>query len=231
MDLKEKLAPVKARYAELAGKLAQGGLSGGEIVKLSKEYSDLEPVVEAVEAYEKALSDKEEAQEMLSDPEMKEMAEGELAELAEKIPALEEKIKLALLPKDSADTKNAILEIRAGTGGDEAALFAADLFGMYKGYAAVKGWRVEVMSASENDLGGYKEIIVEVSGVDVFSRLKYESGGHRVQRVPKTETQGRIHTSAATVAVLPEAEDVDVQINEADLRIDIYRSSGPGGSP
>ncbi|MCB1530777.1 MAG: peptide chain release factor 1 [Rhodospirillales bacterium] len=229
MDLKEKLAPVKARYAELAGKLAQGGLSGGEIVKLSKEYSDLEPVVEAVEAYEKALSDKEEAQEMLSDPEMKEMAEGELAELAEKIPALEEKIKLALLPKDSADTKNAILEIRAGTGGDEAALFAADLFGMYKGYAAVKGWRVEVMSASENDLGGYKEIIVEVSGVDVFSRLKYESGGHRVQRVPKTETQGRIHTSAATVAVLPEAEDVDVQINEADLRIDIYRSSGPGG--
>lgn len=229
MDLKEKLAPVKARYSELAEKLAQPGLSGDEIVKLSKEYSDLGPIVEAVETYEKALDDKEGAEEMLRDPEMKEMAELEMAELNEQIPALEEQIKLALLPKDTADTKNAILEIRAGTGGDEAALFAADLFGMYKGYAGIKGWKVEVMSTSESDLGGYKEIIVEVSGTDVFSKLKYESGGHRVQRVPKTETQGRVHTSAATVAVLPEAEDVDVEINEQDLRVDIFRASGPGG--
>ena len=229
MDLIAALKPIAARHKDVADKMAAGGLSSDDFVKLSKEYAELTPVVEAYEAYEKALNNQADAQEMLKDPEMAEMAQMELDELGETIPALEDKIKIALIPKDSADTKNAILEIRAGTGGDEAALFAADLFTMYKGYAALQGWRVEVMEASENDLGGYKEIIVNVSGSDVFSRLKYESGGHRVQRVPKTETQGRIHTSAATVAVLPEAEDVDVQVNDNDLRIDVYRSSGPGG--
>lgn len=229
MDLLAKLAPIKTRHQEVAAKMSEGGLSGEEFVKLSKEYAELTPVVEAFDAYDKALKGQAEAQEMLKDPEMAEMAQMELDELSTAIPALEDKIKVALIPKDDADAKNAILEIRAGTGGDEAALFAADLFGMYRGYAALQGWRVEVMEASENDLGGYKEIIVGVSGTNVFSRLKYESGGHRVQRVPKTETQGRIHTSAATVAVLPEAEDVDIQINDNDLRIDVYRSGGPGG--
>lgn len=229
MDLLAKLAPIKTRQKDISDKLSAGGLSGEEFVKLSKEYAELTPVVEAYEAYDKALKDRAGAQEMLNDPDMGEMAQLELDELAEKIPALEDSIKLALIPKDEADEKNAILEIRAGTGGDEAALFAADLFGMYRGYASLQGWRVEVMEASENDLGGYKEIIVNVSGQNVFARMKYESGGHRVQRVPKTETQGRIHTSAATVAVLPEAEDVDIQINDNDLRIDVYRSGGPGG--
>lgn len=229
MDLLAALKPIATRHKDIADQMSAGGLSSEDFVKLSKEYAELTPVVEAYEAYDKALTGQAEAREMLKDPEMAEMAQMELDELAETIPALEEKIKIALIPKDSADTKNAILEIRAGTGGDEAALFAADLFNMYRGYAALQGWKVEVMEASENDLGGYKEIIVNVSGSDVFSRLKYESGGHRVQRVPKTETQGRIHTSAATVAVLPEAEDVDVQIHDNDLRIDVYRSSGPGG--
>lgn len=229
MDLLEALKPIATRHKDVADQMSAGGLSSDDFVKLSKEYAELTPVVEAYEAYQKALTGQTEAQEMLKDPEMAEMAQMELDELAETIPALEEKIKIALIPKDTADTKNAILEIRAGTGGDEAALFAADLFNMYRAYAALQGWKVEVMEASENDLGGYKEIIVNVSGSDVFSRLKYESGGHRVQRVPKTETQGRIHTSAATVAVLPEAEDVDVQLNDNDLRIDVYRSSGPGG--
>lgn len=229
MDLLAKLAPIKTRHQDIADKLSQGGLSSDEFVKLSKEYAELSPVVEAFDAYDKALKGREEAKEMLADPDMAEMAQLELDDLAEKIPALEEQIKFSLIPKDEADAKNAILEIRAGTGGDEAALFAADLFGMYRGYAALQGWRVEVMEASENDLGGYKEIIVNVSGHNVFAKFKYESGGHRVQRVPKTETQGRIHTSAATVAVLPEAEDVDIQINDNDLRIDVYRSGGPGG--
>jgi peptide chain release factor 1 len=229
MDLLAKLTPIKTRHQDVADKMSAGGLSSEEFVKLSKEYAELTPVVEAFNAYDKALKDQVEAQEMLKDPEMAEMAQMELDELATLIPALEDKIKFSLIPKDEADTKNAILEIRAGTGGDEAALFAADLFGMYRGYAQLQGWKVEVMEASENDLGGYKEIIVGVSGQNVFAKLKYESGGHRVQRVPKTETQGRIHTSAATVAVLPEAEDVDVQINDNDLRIDVYRSGGPGG--
>ncbi|MCD8519966.1 MAG: peptide chain release factor 1 [Alphaproteobacteria bacterium] len=213
----------------MADKLSSGGLSGEEFVKLSKEYAELSPVVEAYEAYDRALKDRAGAQEMLADADIAEMAQMELDELAEKIPALEDQIKIALIPKDDADTKNAILEIRAGTGGDEAALFAADLFGMYRGYAALQGWRVEVMEASENDLGGYKEIIIEVSGPHVFRYLKYESGGHRVQRVPKTESGGRIHTSAATVAVLPEAQEVDIDINPGDLRIDTYRSQGAGG--
>ncbi len=229
MNYLEKLAPLAAKHKDLGEQMSQQGLSGEEFQKLSMEYGELTPVVETYEEYKTALEDKEAAEEMLADPEMKEMAQAELDELAEKIPALEEKIKIALLPKDTADKKNAIIEIRAGTGGDEAALFAADLFGMYKGYAAARGWKIEVMEMSESDLGGYKEIIAEISGANVFERLKYESGGHRVQRVPKTETQGRVHTSAATVAVLPEAEDVDIELNEADIRVDVFRASGPGG--
>lgn len=229
MDYLSKLAPVAARHAEISDKMSQGGLSGEEFVKLSKEYAELGPVVDLYNEYKSAVEGKAGAEEMLADPDMAELAQAELDELKEKIPALEEKIKISLLPKDSADSKNAIVEIRAGTGGDEAALFAADLFGMYKNYAALQGWRVEVMDTSESDLGGYKEIIMAVSGDNVFAKLKYESGGHRVQRVPKTETQGRIHTSAATVAVLPEAEDVDIVLDEKDLRIDVYRSQGSGG--
>ncbi|MEM9469432.1 MAG: peptide chain release factor 1 [Pseudomonadota bacterium] len=229
MSLLDKLQPIKSRHVELAEALAQEGLDSAELVKLSTEYAGLDPVVAAINSYEAALQEKEDLAEMLADPEMKEMAEADMVRLDKEIPALEEQIKIALIPKDSADTKNAILEIRAGTGGDEAALFAADLFGMYKGYASKMGWKLEVMEASDSDVGGYKEIVAEVSGTDVFSKLKFESGVHRVQRVPKTETQGRVHTSAATVAVLPEAEDVDIEMNEADIRVDVFRASGPGG--
>jgi peptide chain release factor 1 len=229
MDFLEKLAPIAGRQKEVGDKMSAGGLSGEEFVALSKEYAELEPVVQLFNEYKKAVDDKAGALEMIDDPDMGEMAQMELDELKEKIPALEEKIKIALLPKDSADVKNAVMEIRAGTGGDEAALFAADLFTMYKNYAALQGWRVEVIEMSPSDLGGYKEVIMNVTGTNVFAKLKYESGGHRVQRVPKTETQGRIHTSAATVAVLPEAEDVDIVLEDKDLRIDVYRSGGPGG--
>lgn len=229
MALLEKLAPIKARYEELGALMAEGALSGDKYVRLSTEYSELSPVIEAINAYEKAVREQGDLETLLDDPEMREEAEAELATLSEAIPQLEQEVRLALVPRDEADSRNAILEIRAGTGGDEAALFAADLFAMYRGYAAAQGWRVELVSASENDLGGFKEVIAEISGVNVFGKLKFESGVHRVQRVPKTEAQGRIHTSAATVAILPEAEDVDVKINEKDLRIDTYRSQGAGG--
>lgn len=229
MDFLAKLAPIADRQKDVSDKMSAGGLSGEEFVALSKEYAELQPIVELYVEYKKAMDDKAGALEMLDDPDMGDMAQAELNELKEKIPALEEKIKIALLPKDSADVKNAVIEIRAGTGGDEAALFAADLFTMYKNYASIQGWRVEVIEMSASDLGGYKEIIANISGSNVFAKLKYESGGHRVQRVPKTETQGRIHTSAATVAVLPEAEDIDIVIEEKDLRIDVYRSQGSGG--
>lgn len=210
--------------------MSQPDLAGEEFVKLSKEYADLSPIIEAINQYEQALQEQEDLQELLSDPDMKDMAQEDHVRLSKIIPELEQKIKMALIPKDEADTKNAIMEIRAGTGGDEAALFAADLYAMYKGYAAERGWQLNLLEASESEVGGYKQISCEIKGSDVFSKLKFESGVHRVQRVPKTETQGRIHTSAATVAVLPEAEDVDVQIDEArDLRIDTYRSQGAGG--
>lgn len=229
MALIDKLGMLKRRHEELGELMAQPGIAGDEMVKLSKEYADLDPVIEVVNQYEQALQEQEDLTEMLSDPEMKEMAEADVVRLNKEIPELEQQIKIALIPKDDADEKNAILEIRAGTGGDEAALFAADLFGMYKGYAAKQGWRLEVVELSESDIGGYKEIIAEITGINVFSRMKFESGVHRVQRVPKTETQGRVHTSAATVAVLPEAEDVDIQIEDKDLRIDTFRSQGAGG--
>ncbi len=229
MSLQSKLAPIRGRYDELAALMAEGNLSGGDYTRLSTEYAELSPVIEVIESYENALQEQDDLKALLDDPEMKDIAYEELHALEERIPALEAAIKKALIPKDTADTKNAILEIRAGTGGEEAALFAGDLFAMYKGYAAAKGWKIEVMDISESDLGGYKEIIVTISGRDVFSHLKYESGVHRVQRVPKTESGGRIHTSAATVAVLPEAEEVDIEINDSDLRIDTYRSQGAGG--
>lgn len=227
--MKEKLSSIQARHQELTALMAAGNLGGAEFSKLSREYAELSPVVEAIEQYNKALQEKEDLQALLSDPDMKSIAQEEYGTLQVKIPELEQKLRLALIPKDEADTKNAILEIRAGTGGDEAALFASDLFGMYRGFAGEQGWKFEVMEASQSDLGGYKQIIVQVTGNNVFQRLKYESGVHRVQRVPKTETQGRVHTSAATVAVLPEAEDVDVKIETKDLRIDTYRSQGAGG--
>lgn len=229
MSLRQKLEPVKARHEELSALMAAGDLSGEAYVQLSMEFAELSPVVEAVLAYEQALAEKEDLQALLDDPEMQALAEADLKRLDKTIPALEQKIKLALLPKDEADERNAILEIRAGTGGQEAALFAANLFAMYRGYAAEQGWKIEVLEASESDLGGYKEIIAQITGRDVFSRLKFESGGHRVQRVPVTESGGRIHTSAATVAVLPEAEDVDIEIKDSDLRIDTFRSQGAGG--
>ncbi|MEM8833609.1 MAG: peptide chain release factor 1 [Pseudomonadota bacterium] len=229
MSLTDKLQPIKRRHEELAQLMAQPDIEGSEMVKLSKEYADLDPVVEQINAYENALQEKEDLAEMVDDPEMKDMAEADLVRLNKELPALEDQIKISLIPKDEADEKNAILEIRAGTGGDEAALFCADLYTMYKGYASKQGWKMEVVEASESDIGGYKEIVAEITGTNVFQRLKFESGVHRVQRVPKTETQGRVHTSASTVAVLPEAEDVDIQIDDKDLRIDTFRSQGAGG--
>ena len=202
-------------------------------VRLSREYAELQPVVEKIRALEQARSDLEGLDELLADvdtdAEMRELAEAERPEIAANVDALLQDIRLALLPKDAADHKSAIVEVRAGTGGDEAALFAGDLFRMYERYASAHGWKVEVMSASDGDAGGYKEIVATVTGVGVFARLKFESGVHRVQRVPATESSGRIHTSAATVAVLPEAEDVDVEIRNEDIRIDTMRASGAGG--
>jgi len=229
MSMQEKLASIKSRHEELAALMAAGDLDGQEFTKLSMEYAELSPIVEAIDEYNAGLQEQEDLKEMLSDPDMKAMAQEELYALDKRIPELEHQIKVALIPKDEADKKNAILEIRAGTGGDEAALFASDLFVMYKGYAAKMGWSLNVVEASESDIGGYKEIIAEITGANVFEKLKFESGVHRVQRVPKTESGGRIHTSAATVAVLPEATDVDVDIDEKDLRVDTYRSQGAGG--
>ena len=200
--------------------------------RLSKEYSELTPIVEGVDALGRARGELASLAEMArstEDGELKALAEEELQSLRERLPALENRVKLALLPKDVDDARNAILELRAGTGGEEAALFAADLFRMYQRYAALRGWRFEILDLSETGLGGFKEASAAISGHDVFARLKFETGVHRVQRVPETEAGGRIHTSAATVAVLPEAEEVDVRIDDKDLRIDVFRASGPGG--
>ena len=204
---------------------------GTEIVRLSKEYAELKPVVEAVQALERAHAEALELEAMAKadDAEMAVLAREELEALNQSLPGLERDLALMLAPKDKDENASAILEVRAGTGGDEAALFAGDLFRMYQRYAQTHGWRVEIDSISEGDMGGYKEIIASITGDGVFGRLKFESGVHRVQRVPDTEAQGRIHTSAATVAVLPEVEDVEIEINDADLRIDTYRSSGAGG--
>lgn len=234
MSLDAKLDALIARYESLRDKLAAPELAGtDEFVTLSKEYAELTEIVEKILTYRDARQELADVEEMLVDPkcdaEMRELAEQEHGDLKQLVPKLEQEVKLALLPKDKDDDKNVILEIRAGTGGDEAALFAADLFRMYQRYAEIKGWKFELMSVSETGVGGYKEAVATISGKGVFARMKYESGVHRVQRVPVTESGGRIHTSAATVAVLPEAEEVDVQINENDLRIDVFRASGPGG--
>ncbi len=229
MSLKETYDRVLERFDELRDVLAGGGLAPEQFTKLSKEYAEVEPVAEAVLALRAAERDRAETEKLLADPEMKTEAEKELEVLREKIPALEKNVQRLLLPKDIADERNAILEVRAGTGGDEAALFAGLLFDMYRRYAAIKGWKFEVMDLSESDLGGLKEGTALIAGRGVFARLKFESGVHRVQRVPQTESQGRVHTSAATVAVLPEMEEVDVKIDDRDLKIDVYRSSGAGG--
>lgn len=227
------LDSILRRYDELRDTLSSGTATGQEFVKLSKEFSDMEALVATINALKSAENSLHDTQSMLADPaidaEMKALAEEELHECEKKLPELLKSVQLALLPKDAADEKNAILEVRAGTGGDEAALFAAELFRMYQRYAQLQGWRFEVLSISDTGLGGYKEASAEITGKGVFAKLKFESGVHRVQRVPATETQGRIHTSAATVAVLPEAEEVDIKIEDKDLRIDVFRSSGPGG--
>lgn len=229
MSFIEKLHPIKERFTELSTLLNEVDGGSQDFVNYSKEYADLSPVIETISSYESALQEREDLQDLLNDPEMADMAMEDKIRLDKEIPELERQIQLALIPKDAADDKSAILEIRAGTGGDEAALFASDLFTMYKNYADNNKWRMEVMEMSESEVGGFKEIIASIEGAGVFAKLKYESGVHRVQRVPKTESGGRIHTSAATVAVLPEAEDVDIDINEHDLRIDVFRASGPGG--
>ena len=234
MSLEDTLEMVVRRHDELRDKLARGDqLSGAEFVKCSKEFSEMEPIVETIQALQKAQRGLWDLEQMLKDPacdaEMRSMAQDELHELQQSVPQLTRNVQLALLPKDAADEKNAILEVRAGTGGEEAALFAADLFRMYQKYSATQGWRFEVLSISEGSVGGYKDASAEITGRGVFAKMKFESGVHRVQRVPATETQGRIHTSAATVAVLPEAEEVDIQIEDKDLRIDVFRASGPGG--
>lgn len=231
MSFEENLSKILKKHSELSGKLAEG-ISGDEYVKLSKEYSQLEPIVEKINGYnlaKKEWNDLKEIIEIESDPEIKSIAEKEIHEVADKIESLEKAVKISLLPKDEADEKNAIIEVRAGTGGEEAALFASVLFNMYQRYAEKMRWKFEILSISDTGIGGYKEASALISGQGVFSKLKFESGVHRVQRVPETESSGRIHTSAATVAVLPEAEEVDIVIEEKDLRIDTYRSSGAGG--
>ncbi len=228
----QKLDALLTRYAEVQAALASPHNSD-TFVKLSREFSELGPVVESINAYRAASRELAEIDALVddptTDPEMRALAESEKSALQERRDQLAQQVRLALVPKDAMDERNVILEIRAGTGGDEASLFAGDLFRMYERYAAKHGWKVEVVSASDGTAGGYKEIIAEISGRGPFAKLKFESGVHRVQRVPNTETQGRIHTSAATVAVLPEAEEVDVKINDADLKIDTMRSSGAGG--
>ena len=230
----EKLDGLEARFEEVSTLITDPNVIAEQsrFVRLTKEYKELEDLMRARKEYVNLLGNLEESKTLLvteSDPEMKEMAREEVALCEARIPELEEEIKVMLIPKDPEDAKNAILEIRGGTGGDEAALFAGDLLRMYTKYCETKGWRIEVSSASEGAVGGFKEVVCSVTGADVYGTLKYESGVHRVQRVPATETQGRVHTSAATVAVLPEAEAFDVQINEGEIKWDTFRSSGAGG--
>jgi len=226
----DRIAQIEARRDELQAAMSARDLAPDAFVKLSKEYAEVEPVAAAAAELRRLRDELASLREMAADPEMREMAEDEIRALESRVPEAERALALKLAPRDAADERSAMLEIRAGTGGDEAALFAGDLFRMYQRYAEIQGWRVETISASASEVGGFKEVVASVSGQGVFAKLKFESGVHRVQRVPVTESGGRIHTSAATVAVLPEAEDVDVQIDEArDLRIDVYRSSGPGG--
>ena len=227
-----KLERLLDRFSAIESEMASGA-SGAAFVKLSREHAELGPVIETARAYRSAQTQLEETEALIADPatdsDMRSMAEQERADLRAELTTLDHELKIQLLPRDAADASSAIVEIRAGTGGDEAALFAGDLVGMYQRYCGLQGWKTEILSLSESDLGGFKEAVLEVQGRGVFAKLKFESGVHRVQRVPATETQGRIHTSAATVAVLPEAEDVDIVILDKDLRIDTYRAQGAGG--
>ena len=234
MSILDNLERVLQRREAIENKLSESAtLSPEELTQLSRELSEMKPVAEQAEKVKTMINDRVSAQQMIEDADgdqdIIDMAEEEISLIDVEMPEAESTLQLLLLPKDKDDARNAILEVRAGTGGDEAALFAADLFGMYQRLAGKHGWRFEVMEVSEIGIGGYKEATANISGSDVFARLKFESGVHRVQRVPETETGGRIHTSAATVAVLPEAEDVDIDINESDLRVDVFRASGPGG--
>ena len=234
MSLDEKLKGIIARHEELGELMAApDAAASGDFARLSKEYAALTPVVEGIRSLGEKQREAADLASMLADPEtdadMRELADAEFQELKVSILEQERRVQVLLLPKDEADEKNAILEIRAGTGGDEAALFAADLFRMYQRYAEGQGWKFEIMHMNETGIGGFKEAVASVSGKGVFAKLKFESGVHRVQRIPATESGGRIHTSAATVAVMPEAEEVDIQIADKDLRIDVFRASGPGG--
>ena len=228
----EQIDGILKRMAELEATMAEGG-SGDDFVRLSKDYAELTPVAKTAQAVRNLRTEIADLDAMVadtnSDPEMRELAAEEMAAAREKLPTLENELQVAILPRDAADDRNAILEVRAGTGGDEAALFAADLLRMYQRYAEINGWKFELMDISESDLGGIRDAVASVSGRGVFAKLKFESGVHRVQRVPETESQGRIHTSAATVAVLPEAEEIDVDISPTDLRVDTYRAQGAGG--
>ncbi|MGB3753133.1 MAG: peptide chain release factor 1 [Parerythrobacter sp.] len=225
----ERLRQLTERFAELEARMASGQLEGEAFVQASRDYAELEPVAATARDITAMRAEQVELEEMLADPEMKAMAAEELAAIAEKLPVAERALALAMLPRDAADAKPAMLEIRAGTGGDEAALFAGDLYRMYEKFAGEQGWRMEPVSMSASEVGGFKEIVANVVGKGVFAKLKFESGVHRVQRVPETESGGRIHTSAATVAVLPEPDEVDVHIDQTDLKIDTYRASGAGG--
>ena len=234
MSLDQTMDRVLARRGEVEARLSEAGvMAPDELAALSRELSELRPVCEQIELVRSLEADRDTAAQMIEesdgDAEIMEMARGEIEEIDSRLPDEMKALQLLLLPRDRDDSRNAILEVRAGTGGDEAALFASDLFGMYQRFAARHGWRFEVMEISETGIGGYKEATANIAGTDVFARLKFESGVHRVQRVPETEAGGRIHTSAATVAVLPEAEDVDIDVQESDLRIDVFRASGPGG--
>jgi peptide chain release factor 1 len=225
----ERLDQITHRFAELEARMASGTLEGDAFVQASRDYAELEPVAKIAAQVKAMRAELPDLEAMLADPEMKAMAEEELASIREALPEAERQLAVAMLPRDSADAKPAMLEIRAGTGGDEAALFAGDLYRMYERYAAERGWKVEPVSMSASEVGGFKEIVANVTGTGVFAKLKFESGVHRVQRVPETESGGRIQTSAATVAVLPEPDAVDVQIDPTELKIDTYRSSGAGG--
>lgn len=228
----EKMRELERRFGEIEARMSAGP-AADVYVKLASEYSELQPVVKTIREYEKALAEVADLETLLADKstdrDMRELAEAELPDMSERIEQLEKDMQILLLPKDAADEKSAIVEIRAGTGGSEAALFAGNLFRMYERFASTKGWKVEILSASEGEAGGFKEIIATITGRGVFSKLKFESGVHRVQRVPETEASGRIHTSAATVAVLPEAEEIDIEIRAEDIRIDTMRASGAGG--
>ena len=225
----ERLDQIAHRFAELEARMASGTLEGDAFVQASRDYAELEPVAKIAAEVQAMRGEIGELEEMLADPEMRGMAEEELAAIRQRLPEAERQLAIAMLPRDSADAKPAMLEIRAGTGGDEAGLFAGDLYRMYEKFAAEQGWRVEPVSMNASEVGGFKEIVANVTGAGVFAKLKFESGVHRVQRVPVTESGGRIHTSAATVAVLPEPDEVDVRIEEKDLKIDVYRASGAGG--